>query len=817
MPATSRTVRFAPEVLADPVAVVLDVVGDAVEGVVGNAGCAVEPSVLEAAVVAVAGGRVKRRRLAQALLDRPGVLTDGRSPAPSVVGDLLLSLRDASVPGVAAPVCAKCGRELRTLQRRGQDWYCAPCTPRNTGCVSCGQDRVVASLDRHGRPRCSGCPEVDDRDPVQLLVTLIGVREPSLSADVVTAAIGRVFSKPTHLRRLAWAIEDHPDLLTGRGEQAPILGVLRLIEELRDAGAQNITRPACPGCQRPVRLHRRLDGRWHCRKCLAHSRAQPCSRCGVHREAASRDEHGRPLCPNCYITEPANQETCIGCQRRRPVNTRTPDGPLCGSCQPEAAGTCAICGRTTSTVISTTTGQPWCHACRRWRARCARCGTVQIVRGGTRTEPLCSTCVRPDPSFWRTCPRCGELAAHRRHISCRRCTLRQRLHDLLSDATGAIHPRLQGLHDHLAGHERPDTVLVWLGKDTVSTTVAELATGQRPLTHEALDQMPDSRPLQHLRSVLVATGVLPPRDEHLARLEHWIAVTVAQQANADHREVLHRYAVWHVLRRLRHRLGEHHASYGQLTAAKRNITGAVAYLDRLARAGQDLATARQSDLEAWLTDSTTRRPAEAGNFIRWANKQRLTTVEFPANRWTGPTGRIDTEARWEQARRLLHDHDLAPEDQAAGLLVLLYAQTAATISRLTLDHVQISNDDTYLRLGPQPVLLPAPVDTLIRGLVHNRQGHASLGDHGTSTWLFPGGQPGLPISAAHLAKRLRQIGIHAGPARATALFQLATDLPAAVLARMLGIHISVATTWQRAAAGDWTNYAAHVSRRTHHH
>jgi len=30
---------------------------------------------------------------------------------------------------------------------------------------------------------------------------------------------------------------------------------------------------------------------------------------------------------------------------------------------------------------------------------------------------------------------------------------------------------------------------------------------------------------------------------------------------------------------------------------------------------------------------------------------------------------------------------------------------------------------------------------------------------------------------------------------------------------MLGIHISVAVQWQQYSAGDWTNYAADVSRR----
>ena len=63
-----------------------------------------------------------------------------------------------------------------------------------------------------------------------------------------------------------------------------------------------------------------------------------------------------------------------------------------------------------------------------------------------------------------------------------------------------------------------------------------------------------------------------------------------------------------------------------------------------------------------------------------------------------------------------------------------------------------------------------------------------------------------------MSERLRQPGIHSGQARSAALFQLATDLPSAVLARMHGIHISVAVAWQRAAAGDWAAYAAEISR-----
>ena len=121
------------------------------------------------------------------------------------------------------------------------------------------------------------------------------------------------------------------------------------------------------------------------------------------------------------------------------------------------------------------------------------------------------------------------------------------------DDTGTIHPQLQALHDNLAGNDRPDTVLSWLNKNTAAAILRELAAGERTCTHAALDELPDSKPIKHLRSVLVATGALPPRDEHMIRLERWITATIAGRGNHSERQLLHRYALWHALRRLRHR------------------------------------------------------------------------------------------------------------------------------------------------------------------------------------------------------------------------------------------------------------------------
>jgi hypothetical protein len=74
-------------------------------------------------------------------------------------------------------------------------------------------------------------------------------------------------------------------------------------------------------------------------------------------------------------------------------------------------------------------------------------------------------------------------------------------------------------------------------------------------------------------------------------------------------------------------------------------------------------------------------------------------LEFPAVKRDGPAAVIDTEARWENARRLLHDDTAEHEDRVAGLLVLLYAQWPAAISRLTLAHVQTSGGTVRLRLA----------------------------------------------------------------------------------------------------------------------
>ncbi|MBO0805852.1 MAG: hypothetical protein J2P25_22620, partial [Nocardiopsaceae bacterium] len=181
--------------------------------------------------------------------------------------------------------------------------------------------------------------------------------------------------------------------------------------------------------------------------------------------------------------------------------------------------------------------------------------------------------------------------------------------------------------------------------------------------------------------------------------------------------------------------------------------------------------------------------------------------------WTGPAGPLDQDRRWEDARRLLHDGACPPGLRAAGLLVLLYGQTLSDITALTTRHVLREDDRVLLLLGSRPVELPAPLDALVTGLADSPEttGRGLLAAPGD--WLFPGRWPGTSLTADALAKRLRGIGISPRRARSTALLALAAEVPAAILAKTLGISIHAAVGWQKASAGDWAGYAADVSRR----
>ncbi|WP_331732508.1 hypothetical protein OG592_41850 (plasmid) [Streptomyces avidinii] len=148
-----------------------------------------------------------------------------------------------------------------------------------------------------------------------------------------------------------------------------------------------------------------------------------------------------------------------------------------------------------------------------------------------------------------------------------------------------------------------------------------------------------------------------------------------------------------------------------------------------------------------------------------------------------------------------------------GLLVLLYGQPVSRIARLRLDQLACTGEHVTLALGPEPTVLPTPLDHLVLGLAAQRHGRGVLGRTDDHRWLIPGQTAGEPITVQPLVQRLNQLGIRARPARNTTLMELAAELPAAVISRLLGLSITSAEHWTAEAAAGRIHYAADLAQR----
>ena len=116
------------------------------------------------------------------------------------------------------------------------------------------------------------------------------------------------------------------------------------------------------------------------------------------------------------------------------------------------------------------------------------------------------------------------------------------------------------------------------------------------------------------------------------------------------------------------------------------------------------------------------------------------------------------------------------------------------------------------RFGTGDVEIPEPLAGFVRAHLDAPRRHTSVAAPPDKTWLFPGHLPGRPITPARLGQRLAQLGIDSQTGRRAAMLELASTVPAAVLADLLGIHTTTAADWARAAGGDWSHYAAEIAR-----
>lgn len=655
--------------------------------------------------------------------------------------------------------------------------------------------------------------------------------DPALEAALVEEAVAAAAATPAALRDMANALGPGPGAL--HAGAPPSVG--RLVGELRARGS-TLAEPVCVRCTRTnLPLTASPEG-GVCKSCRSRQLATACACCGGVKPVAGRGPEEAPLCARCA---PRPRRPCASCGQIRIIARRAKgsDGDLCDRCYLGPVATCGVCGRSKPCNF-VAQGRPTCMSCSpRRKMPCAHCGRSRPPCAQWPEGPVCEPCYRAALSRRGRCQGCG---AERRLVSppgegathcsccagvpslavcrscgaeerpyadglCARCALAIRARALLGPTGGPLEP----VYAAIVAAPHPYSAHNWL-RSSASARILAALVARGELTHEALDATIPARAADFLRHLLVANGVLASRDEGLVRLEGWIEARLATVADAEARRLLRSYATWRLLRQVRQRAAGSPRPDSPSAHAKVRLRAAIALLGFLAERGRNLSGCTQADVDAWAASGAAAH--EARDFLRWASERGAVANIVVTPRASEPATALDDDTRWSTLERLLHDEDLEVSDRVAGCLVLLYGQQLSRIVAITRDQLAVEGEVVRLRLGPTAIEIPEPLSGLLLRLARDGRGYVGIGSPTTSPWLFPGLSPGRPMGASHLGQRLRNLGIPTRAGRRAAMVHLASRLPGAALADLLGIAPTTAVGWVRIAGGDWTTYAAELAR-----
>jgi integrase len=136
------------------------------------------------------------------------------------------------------------------------------------------------------------------------------------------------------------------------------------------------------------------------------------------------------------------------------------------------------------------------------------------------------------------------------------------------------------------------------------------------------------------------------------------------------------------------------------------------------------------------------------------------------------------------------------------------AKRPGRIARLTTSHVSLDAGHTTLTLGTTPIRVPEPLAGHLHQLTRHRRHLSQVPAGGPGPWLFPGLHPGQPVLPATISHRLARISVNTVTGRASALLQLAGELPPTVVADLLGLRPKTAIGWGQLAGRPWAAYPA---------
>ena len=482
---------------------------------------------------------------------------------------------------------------------------------------------------------------------------------------------------------------------------------------------------------------------------------------------------------------------------------------MSGTGAARAGASCVRCGRAVGTGRAHWPEGYLCMTCYTHAletyGRCAGCGADRLTPGiapdGGR---LCTDCAGRLGDF--TCEICGREGFRYRRGVCGNCVLAERLALLLDDGTGRIRPELAPFAAAFCQMRRPRGGMTWTGRPHVQKMLRTLADPGTPVTHETLNGMSPWRSVAYLRDLLMLHGVLPAADRNLTLFERWLDEALAGIGQPEHRQLVERFASWHVQRRLRGFADRAPVTGKQTKQAREEVRLAITFLAWLHGRLRTLADCRQADIDAWYAGAyTARRLTHA--FLRWAMSNKLLPRLAIPHQDTANPAPISQKQRLDLLQRLLTDEAIALLTRAAAVLMLLYAQPLTRILRLTINDVLNQDGEVKIRLGEPPAPVPEPFASLL--LRHTGQRlNLTTATNADARWLFPGRRGGQPMDPASIEKRLHLAGIPARNGRTAALRQLVLQAPAPVIAEMLSYSHQGTARVAAEAGSPWSRYAS---------
>ena len=268
--------------------------------------------------------------------------------------------------------------------------------------------------------------------------------------------------------------------------------------------------------------------------------------------------------------------------------------------------------------------------------------------------------------------------------------------------------------------------------------------------------------------------------------------------DADIRRPVESFARWHHLRRIRSLSRDGKPTRGPVHSAKQEITETIKFLTWLKFTHErTVASCVQADIDTWLADGPTTRHAIRTFFV-WAVKNRTCTNITIGFRQAKTVPLLTQGQRLAMLKACLTDNIYTLHYRVAATLLLLYAQPVVKIAAMKSTDVVLTPDGPRLSLAEgDPAPVPEPFASLLTEHLASRP-NMRTGSSSGSEWLFPGYRPGQHIHPNTLMERLREIGIELLGARNASLRALVKEVPAPLVAEMLGYSYQV--TQKHAAA-----------------